>query len=198
MCIQRGMLTLSVKYYVRDKKGISLFFPRSEINFPQGKIQFMLSPQRLWWNVMENSSEENWRDIFHDLKSQQAQNICITFVQRRPNLFDVGPTLYKCYTSVLSLLGFAFPSPQFPPSSLQVTIALYCTHHFSVFYSQHLGLTPAAASPPFSCPSPSRPSCCQWLTPHHLEHPRRRRFYRSRAFLPCPWQQRQPTYIYPL
>ena len=27
--------------------------------------------------------------------SQQAQNICITFVQRRPYVFDVGPTLYK-------------------------------------------------------------------------------------------------------
>ena len=28
---------------------------------------------------------------------QQTQNICITFVQRRPNIFDVGPTLYKCF-----------------------------------------------------------------------------------------------------
>ena len=31
------------------------------------------------------------------LHTQQAQNICITFVQRRPNVFDVGPTLYKCF-----------------------------------------------------------------------------------------------------
>ena len=31
---------------------------------------------------------------------QQTQNICITFTQRRPNVFDVGPTLYKCYTNV--------------------------------------------------------------------------------------------------
>ena len=30
--------------------------------------------------------------------------ICITFVQCRPNVFDVGPTLYKCYTNVLCLL----------------------------------------------------------------------------------------------
>ena len=29
--------------------------------------------------------------------SQQTQNICIIFVQRRPNVFDIGPTLYKCY-----------------------------------------------------------------------------------------------------
>ena len=32
--------------------------------------------------------------------SQQTQNICITFIQRRPNIFDVGSTLYKCYTNV--------------------------------------------------------------------------------------------------
>ena len=35
------------------------------------------------------------------VQSQQTQNICITFVQRRPNVFDAGPTLYKCYTNVL-------------------------------------------------------------------------------------------------
>ena len=33
------------------------------------------------------------------------QNICITFIQRRPNVFDVGPTLYKCYTDILCLLS---------------------------------------------------------------------------------------------
>ena len=31
--------------------------------------------------------------------------ICITFVKRRPNVFDVVPTLYKCYANVLCLLG---------------------------------------------------------------------------------------------
>ena len=36
---------------------------------------------------------------------QQTQNIYITFVQRRPNGFAVGPTLYKCYTNVSCLLG---------------------------------------------------------------------------------------------
>ena len=40
--------------------------------------------------------------------SQQTQNICITFVQRRPNVFDVSPTLYKCYTNVFRLLGMLF------------------------------------------------------------------------------------------
>ena len=37
--------------------------------------------------------------------SQQTQNICITFVQSRPNVFDVGPTMYKCHTNGLCLLG---------------------------------------------------------------------------------------------
>ena len=27
--------------------------------------------------------------------AQQAQDICITFIQRRPNVFDVGPTLHE-------------------------------------------------------------------------------------------------------
>ena len=36
--------------------------------------------------------------------SEQTQNICLTFEQRRPSVFDVGPTLYKSYTNVLCLL----------------------------------------------------------------------------------------------
>ena len=27
--------------------------------------------------------------------AQQTQDICITFIQRQPNVFDVGPTLHK-------------------------------------------------------------------------------------------------------
>ena len=41
------------------------------------------------------------------IPAQQVQNICITFVQRRSNVFDVGPTLYKWYTNVFGLLGEA-------------------------------------------------------------------------------------------
>ena len=37
--------------------------------------------------------------------AQQTQNICLTFVQRRPNVFDAGPTLYKCYTNVWGFSG---------------------------------------------------------------------------------------------
>ena len=38
--------------------------------------------------------------------SQRTQNMCIIFIQRWPNVFDVGPTLNKCYTNVLCLLGW--------------------------------------------------------------------------------------------
>ena len=45
------------------------------------------------------------------IATQQTQNICITFVQRRPNVSDVGPTLYKCYANVLCLLGLLAKDP---------------------------------------------------------------------------------------
>ena len=40
------------------------------------------------------------------LSPQQTQNICITVIQCWPNVEDVGPTLYICYTNVLCLLGW--------------------------------------------------------------------------------------------
>ena len=45
-------------------------------------------------------------DYFYNVTSQQSQNICIAFIQRRPDVFDVGQTLYKCYTNVLSLCHY--------------------------------------------------------------------------------------------
>ena len=33
---------------------------------------------------------------------QETKNICITCVQRRPNVFNVGPTLYKWVKEVTS------------------------------------------------------------------------------------------------
>ena len=40
--------------------------------------------------------------------TQQTQNISIASVQRRPNVFNVGLALYKCYTNILYLLGRAY------------------------------------------------------------------------------------------
>ena len=36
---------------------------------------------------------------------EKTQNICITVIQCRTSVEDVGPTLYKCYANVLCLLG---------------------------------------------------------------------------------------------
>ena len=33
--------------------------------------------------------------MFESPPAQQTQDICITFIQRRPNVFNVGPTLHK-------------------------------------------------------------------------------------------------------
>ena len=57
-------------------------------------------------NIKNRHVDQQLRTLYErqDI-AQQAQNICITFVQRRPNVFDVGATLCKCYTNVLCLLG---------------------------------------------------------------------------------------------
>ena len=54
-------------------------------------------------------NESRWQETTEEgenLNSQQTQSICITFIQRRPNVFDVGLTSYKCYTKILCLLGW--------------------------------------------------------------------------------------------
>ena len=47
-------------------------------------------------------------------QSQQTQNIHITLIQCWTNVFDVGPTLYKCYTNVLCLLEWMFGETESP------------------------------------------------------------------------------------
>ena len=44
------------------------------------------------------------RNVILPGTSQQTQHMYLTFVQRLPNVFDIGPTLHKCYTNVLCLL----------------------------------------------------------------------------------------------
>ena len=60
----------------------------------------------------------------HQQYGQHTQIICITLIQRRPNVFDVGPTLYKCYTNVL--LGVINP----------VSAEHYYIVIFNLFYKQ--------------------------------------------------------------
>ena len=57
-----------------------------------------------------------------------------TFVQRRPNVFDVGPPLCKCYTKVLCLLG-----------NMLSKLIIFCCGDITLLFNfkskkQHLGL----------------------------------------------------------
>ena len=38
-------------------------------------------------------------DLVHSCVKGTNVNICITFIQHRPNVYDIGPTLYKRYTN---------------------------------------------------------------------------------------------------
>ena len=60
--------------------------------------------------------------------SQQAQSICMTFVQCWPNIENVGPTLYTCPTNVVCLLGYL---TAFAPS-------LKNRLHASIYYASFL------------------------------------------------------------
>ena len=88
----------------------------------------LVHPLRRWSNINPRSAEKssnlqlptageyyckNLHDVFIKMTTQWPKNICITFIQHRPNVFDVGPTLYKCYTDVLCLLGTECLTPYF-------------------------------------------------------------------------------------
>ena len=62
----------------------------------------------------------------------QTQSICITFVQRRPNVFDVGPTLYKYYTNVLCLLD-------------DCAVTIMTLQYTAVIISQSVSSTPSGS-----------------------------------------------------
>ena len=81
--------------------GCSMVFSRSLVIFKLSLIASNATKIRFVALKYETAYEIG----SHLVCTQQTQNICIKFVQRRPNVFDVGPTLYKWYTNVLWLLG---------------------------------------------------------------------------------------------
>ena len=67
---------------------------------------------------------------------QQTHSICIIFLQCRPNVEDVGPTLYKCYTNVLCLLGYSLTiAPR--PSHRTVVVSLVYTMIYTYLSSSY-------------------------------------------------------------
>ena len=88
---------------------------------PRNSIKNITSKRCVWkiqpWHQLKNIIYQKCLVALHLSKpvhimyfivlhaqSQPTRNICITFVQRRPNVFGVDPTLYKCYANVLCLL----------------------------------------------------------------------------------------------
>ena len=97
----RSVCAFCLLYFVRS---VCAFCP---IHFCQHFLSCRRSNTKRWPNggcrlVIAASSKQYQTSCY----SQQTQNICITFVQRRCNVFDVGPALYKCYTNVLYLLSW--------------------------------------------------------------------------------------------
>ena len=58
---------------------------------PKPRKQHMLT--RCWFASIKPALRQRRVSIGNQHRTQQTQNICITFIQRRPNVFDVGPTL---------------------------------------------------------------------------------------------------------
>ena len=85
---------------------------------------FILSVDKCYFSSFEADNFINWMDNARKImqhgkrvNEQKAYQSSIkirtnnthhskhkTFIQHRPNVFDVGPTLYKCYTNVVCLL----------------------------------------------------------------------------------------------
>ena len=73
--------------------------------------------------------------LLSNLLTQQIQNICITFVQRWTNVFDVGLTLYKYYTNVLCLLGVQDKTTRMAGFTwLMSTISMITPRHTHLVY----------------------------------------------------------------
>ena len=83
----------------RQHLALSLRASSSSANIRPDAALVLVHRLRRWANI-----KQHWSSGWY--VSRQTQNMCITFVQRRPKVFDVGPKLYKCYANVLCLLGW--------------------------------------------------------------------------------------------
>ena len=82
------------------QKEIALFKSKSSWQNSANEHQYVFKSRE----ILNSNAERLLFDqpkLFLFSTTQQTQNICITFLQRWPKVFDVGPTLYKCYTNVV-------------------------------------------------------------------------------------------------
>ena len=69
----------------------------------------MLGKRLRRWPKIE-STLEKCTMFERKFSAQQTQNICIAFIYRRPNVFNVGPTLYKVRRHIRGHVGGAASS----------------------------------------------------------------------------------------
>ena len=72
-------------------------------NVDQYRPRQPLNP--LWIRHFIYTQVQCMKHMFTTASSHQTQNVCMTFVHCWPNVADVGPTLYTCYTNVWCLVG---------------------------------------------------------------------------------------------
>ena len=80
---------------------------------------------RRWPNIEPTLNKCTMFERKSSCSSQQTQDICITFIQRRPNVFDIGPALHKVIQMfcVYRVSIQAFGVKQFPnPRSNTVSL----------------------------------------------------------------------------
>ena len=77
------------------------FMRQTTLFQPQNKQNLIFHPLE----VVSRYSDPHIKVGENYFYTRRTQNIWRTFVQHRPNVSDVGPTLYKCSTNALFLLG---------------------------------------------------------------------------------------------
>ena len=110
--------------YNRDRKPLSMRFPsphKTLVERIQIALPVIVNPLEIKGNwaylVFFTKCHDPLIFITADVFLSMACNIdqfpsntkqfCITFIHCRTNVEDVGPTLFKCYTNVVCLIGYA-------------------------------------------------------------------------------------------
>ena len=95
------------------------------------------------------------------LSASQTKTHLHNFVQHRPNVFDVGPTLYKCithvflYTGIAAEILFNFAQPVSLP--IQRAIISLSLTRYRTFINNIITTSSDSETP-----------CLQWFTAYHI------------------------------
>ena len=80
---------------------------------------------------------------------------CVTFTRHRSNVFDVGPTLYKCYRNVFCLLYDIYATSARRLRRWSNIVQMFFMY-WGTYLCMQVGMTPVLSSQQLSAPC----SCC--------------------------------------